>query len=156
MMMDMIEKYFWLICLVFLAVNAGIWRWRSRRHIARDPSLAEGYRRLIKGMVKYGSIPFVIMGLGALSGGAPSIRDYFRPQDMNPYVLAFFGSAVLLWILGSWWLFARGGAETMVRHPGLIEPHINSPRLLKALWVLGMLGGIFAMISMFRADIPVG
>ncbi len=154
--LELIETYFWLICLAVLGLNAGIWRWRSRGHIARDPSLAEGYRSLINGMVKYGSIPFVIMGLGALSGGAPSIRDYFRPQDMNPYVLAFFGSVVLLWILCTWWLFARGGAETMARHPGLIQPHIDSPRLLKVLWALGLVGGVAGLVSMFYADIPVG
>ncbi len=142
--------------MVVTVLNAAIWQWRSRPHIARDPSLADGYRDLTRGMALYGNIPWIVMGVGVVFGGVPSVRSYFRPQDMNPYVLAFLGSIVLLWILGSWWLFARGGAEMMARHPGLLQPHIKSPQLIKAFWGLCMLGGVIAVIIMFRTDIPVG
>lgn len=149
MTLILIVKHFWLACIVITMLTAGLWHWSGGRHIARDPALADGYRSLIKGMVIYGNIPWVVMGVGIVFGGVPSAFHYLLPQDMNPFIPAFYGSVFLIWVLVSRWLFARGGAEMLARHPGLIYLHISSPRLIKAIWVFGLIGGILALIGMF-------
>lgn len=95
------------------------------------------------------------MGLGCLIGGVPSVDHFFRPRDGNPFVLAFFASVFLVWGLGTHWLFARGGAEMVVRHPGLLNFDPRSPALLRFLWCLSLAGGIVAAVAMFLVDVPL-
>jgi hypothetical protein len=129
-------------------VNALIFRARSQRHIAKDPSLEEGYRKLFWGLLIWGNLPWVIMGLGCLVGGIPSVFHYFRPPDGNTFILAFFASIFLIWILGTYWLFVRGGAEMLIRHPELFNSDFQSPAMLKLFWCLCLAGGIVAVTSM--------
>ena len=102
-------------------------RARSRRHVAEDPSLAAGYRKLLCGVLIWGNVPWIIMGLGCLVGGVPSVFHYARPRDGNPFVWAFFASGLLILALGTYWLFAAGGAEMIIRHPGLVEHRTSEP-----------------------------
>jgi len=93
------------------------------------------------------------MGIGCLSGGAPSIFHFFRPRDGNPFVLAFFASIFLIWVLGTYWLFVRGGAEMLIKHPGLIN--CKNAAMLKLFWLLALAGGILAVVMMLTHDTPV-
>jgi hypothetical protein len=95
------------------------------------------------------------MGAGILFGGVPSMFHFFRPRDGNPFVLAFFASVFLIWILGTFWLLFRGGADMLVKHPGLFNVDFKSPLMLKLFWFLCLAGGIFGVIMMFTMDVPV-
>ena len=148
-------KWFWAAFILVTFLNAGIFRYRARTYITAAPELAEGYATLIRGFVIWGNIPWVVMGIGCVLGGVPSVFHFFRPRDGNPFVLAFFASVFLIWILGTFWLLFRGGAEMLVKHSGLFNVNVTSPHMLKLCWFLCLAGGIFGVIMMFTRDIPV-
>lgn len=98
-----------------------MFRKRAQEHIGKNPQLKEGYAALFRGYLFWMNLPWVIMGIGCTVGGIPSVWHYFRPRDGNPYVLAWFGSVFFLWVLGTFWLFLKSGAEMLAGHPGAIE-----------------------------------
>jgi hypothetical protein len=51
------------------------------------------------------------MGFGQTVGGVPNVSHYFRPHDLNPYVLAFVGSIFLISVSFAYWVFFLGGAK---------------------------------------------
>ena len=119
--MEIIFKHFWATFIVLMIVNAAILKYRTRTYVAEKPELKKGYDQFIKGMLFYGNIPWVIMGIGALTGMTNNGFEYATPRQMNPIVLIFHASLVILWILSVWWIYFRGGAEFIEKHPGLVQ-----------------------------------
>jgi len=152
---SIISKWFWALCILVTFLNAAIFRFRGNKHIKKNPALEAGYKRIIKGFVIYGNIPWIVMGIGCTVGGVPSVWHYFNPRGGNPHVLAFFGAAFLVWILGSYWIFFRGGALELVNHPGLFNYDIKNPIIIKLLWIAILLGGIVGVYMMVTQDIPL-
>ena len=157
-----ISKYFWLVAIVFTTVNFFVFKRRSEKHIKENPELAKGYSKLFRGYLFWMNIPWIIMGIGCTIGGVSSVWYYFRPRDGNPYVLAWFGSVFALWILGTFWLFFRGGAEMLAHHPGAVEfnyglkrKEITNPTRIKVFWLLALAGGIFGVAFMWFMEIPM-
>jgi hypothetical protein len=54
------------------------------------------------------------MGVGQLTGSTPTVWHYFRPQDGNPFVLAFFAAAFAYSCVFAGWVFLAGGAQKTV------------------------------------------
>lgn len=135
-------------------VNAVIFRIRSRSYIREKPELAAGYRQLFNGYLFWGNLPWLVMGIGIELGGVYSVFSYFRPRAENPFVLAWFGVVIALWILGFYWLFARHGAEFLAEHPGLFRGIPQSPAMIRCFYCLMVAMGVGALIFMFVADIP--
>jgi hypothetical protein len=157
----LMSDYFWLIAITVTVINWAMFRKRAQKYITDNPTLREGYQALFRGYLIWMNVPWVVMGLGSMVGGAPSVWHYFRPQDGNPYVLTWFATLFLLWILGTYWLFFRGGAETLAQHPGAIEFHygfkrkdVTSPKLIKVFWLLGLAGGIVGVVLMWTSNVP--
>jgi hypothetical protein len=142
---------------MFVAVtvaNALILKFRSRGYIRDRPELAAGYKRLFRGVLFWGNLPWLVMGIGIELGGVPGIFSYFRPRDGNPYVLAWFAGVFAIWILGFRWIFFQRGAEFLVEHPGLLRGDPQSPTAIRFFYCLMLLGGIAGVTFMFMADIP--
>ena len=159
---DLISKYFWVVAVIVTMINLLIFRKRAQKHIQDNPHLEEGYASLFRGYLLWMNIPWVVMGIGCTFGEVPSVWHYFRPRDGNPYVLAWFVSIFFLWILGTFWLFFRDGAETLVRHPGALEfryglknKDITNPVLIKAFWLLALAGGVVGVVLMWSIEIPI-
>ena len=151
--MLLLFKHFWVVFILVTFLKAAIW-WRlGGEHRQRDPSLTEDYRALVRGFVTWGNVPWLIMGVGILFGGVPSMFHYFNPRYPNPFVAAFFGSIVLLWLACTYWLFARGGAEQLVRCPGLVQPPVNNPTLIKRFWLMCLAGGVAGLIAAFFVEV---
>jgi hypothetical protein len=157
----LISKYFWLIGIIVTGINWVIFRKRAQRYIEEKPELKDGYEALFRGYLLWMNIPWVVMGIGCTVGGVPSVWQYLRPRDANPYVLAWFASVFLLWVIGTFWLFFRGGAETLSRHPGAVEfrygfkrKDIARPIVIKFFWLLALTGGIIGVVLMWYMDIP--
>jgi hypothetical protein len=151
----LVFKHFWVMFIAVTFANGAIWWRRSAKHRANNPQLSDGYRSVILGFVTWGNLPWVIMGAGILIGGVPSIFHFFDPRSGNAFVLAWFGSIIILWVLGTYWLFLRGGAELLASLPGLLQPPLTSPQAVKALWLIAVAGGIAAFVAMFSGAIPV-
>lgn len=147
-----ISKWFWLLCIVVTFLNVAILRFRAQKQIKQTPGLEDGYRKIIRGFVLWGTIPWVVMGIGCTVGGIPSVWHYFNPAAGNPYVLAFFAAVVLVWIKGSYWILFQGGAQTIVDHPGLVNFDFSSPILVKLLWITTIAAGVAGIFFMVTQD----
>ena len=94
------------------------------------------------------------MGYGILFGGVPSLDSYLVPGH-DPLVIAWYVSVVIIWILTAYWIFLRGGAESLVRHPGLLNVQTQDPRVVKALVALMLAGGVIGLAMVARGYPPV-
>ena len=108
---DIIGRYFWLICL---ATSAYQYYAASHRVTAEDP-LSESLRaertRYLQRLIGASALPWLVMGLGQLTGSTTSVWDYFRPQDLNVFVVAFVGCVFVLSLILSYWVFFMDGAR---------------------------------------------
>lgn len=152
--MEVIEKVFWLIAIGVTCVNAYLLRSRARTEIARNPALAEGYEQLVKGYLISLNLPWLVMGLGIMVGGTRGVFEYFDPRSGNPYVIAFHVTVIVLLALKIFWIYLAGGAEFLVKYPGVMNVEIKSPLVLKLLLALMLLGGIAAEIVMWSGRVP--
>jgi hypothetical protein len=153
--MPVIEKIFWLVAIGVTCMNAYLLRSRARTEIARNPALAEGYEQLLKGYLIALNLPWLVMGLGIMVGGTSSVFEYFDPRPGNPYVIAFHVTIIVLWALTIFWIYLAGGAEFLVKYPGVMNLEIKSPLVLKLLIALMLLGGIAVEIAMWSGLLPV-
>jgi hypothetical protein len=141
-------------------INGLILKQRAKQYIAQQPELRRGYDSYWKGWLSYGSIPWVIMMIGDVSGQTESIFDYFQPSAMNPIVLLFHASIIVLWALAIRWIYFKNGAEFFEAHPGLIrKSSLNgtsnvTAQQVKLFFPVMLLGGIAGMIMMWIVDFP--
>ena len=147
-------KYFWVLAIACNVVNVFIFRTRSSEYVQQRPELAEGYKRYFLGFLLWASLPWIAMGVGIVFGGVPNVFSYFHPQDPNPFIRAWFGSIILMWLLGFYWLFARHGAEFLVEHPGLFNRNLNTPAKIKGFYCLTLVGGAVGLYFMYNNHIP--
>ncbi len=157
--MELLIKHFGIIFIIGTIFNGLILKFRSQEYIKENPDLIDGYKKYFYGIITFGNIPWVIMGIGILTGLTDNIFKFFNPRSLNPIVLAFHGSIVFLWILGAYWIYKKQGAEFIVSHPGLFHLSGTSPKNIttkqvKSFYPLFILGGVAAMIMMWSGFIP--
>ncbi len=149
---------------MFIAVtiaNSLILKFRSKKYITQNPSLKEGYDTYFKGFLIYGNIPWIIMAIGNLSGMTNNTFEYFNPKEMNPIVLVFHASIIVLWFLSIYWIYFNDGAKFIERHPGLIQKKGFSStsnvtaKQVKLFFPLMLLGGGAGMVMMWIMNIPI-
>ncbi len=159
--MDFIFKHFWLLLIVATFINSFIIKFNSKKYILKNSDLEEGYSKLFKGMLFYLNIPWLIMGIGMLFGMTKNSFDFFNPKAMNPIVLTFHGSIIVLWVLSIWWIYFNKGAEFLANHPGAIQiqgPGIKknlTAKQIKMFWPIFILGGVFGMYLMWTYSFEI-
>jgi hypothetical protein len=153
-------KYSWLGFILVTYIKWRDYRKNSYQFIELDPKLKEGYKTLLRGYLIWMNIPWVIMGIGCTIGGVPSILNYFRPSDGNPYVLTFFLSIIFEFIIGSYWIFFNDGAVMLAQHPGLmdvryfwIRKYIRNPLMIRIIWLLIILFNIIGFLWLWLIKI---
>lgn len=137
-------RYFWLMAIAVTVVNALLLKFRSRFYVQKRPELAAGYRRLFQGLLLWGNLPWVVMDYGILFGGVHDVFSYLHFREGNPFVLAWVGLMVLMWLLGFYWLFVAQGAEFLIEHPGLLHGKVASPTMIRVIYCLCVASGIVA------------
>lgn len=145
-------RYGWLVCILVTCANGAVWWQRAKPRIAENPALEDGYRSLIRGWIIYGNIPWLVMGLGIMTGSVPSIFHFFNPRN-GPFVLAFYATVIALWIACFYWLFFRSGAEALITYPGLLNLPGGKPWMVKAYFLLCLAGGIIGLLIMVFGNI---
>ena len=86
--MGVFVTHFWLAFVVVTIINGRYWWAGVQARIRAQPELGPGYRRLYRGYLFWGNVPWLLMGAGILSGQVRSIFDFLQPRSGNPYVLA--------------------------------------------------------------------
>ena len=151
-MISLLFRHAWLLFIIVTCANGAIWWHRAKSRIAVNPQLETGYRKLIRGWLIYGNVPWLIMGAGILIGGVPSVFHYFNPRN-GPFVVAWFVSVVVLWMLSVYWVFFRRGAEQLIDHPGLLNIDSDKPWVIKAFFLLCLAGGVAGLLAMIFGNL---
>jgi hypothetical protein len=112
--LNTIGRYLWVLLL-------GICWYNYRAGLRRLPSKDSGDPRsstegivLRRWFAAASALPWLVWGWGETYGNVPNAWSYFRPQDRNPYVLAWFASVFLLSVCFALWVFFFDGAAKMV------------------------------------------
>lgn len=153
-----ISSYFWLIAISFTLINFAYSKREARIRIEKNPELAEGYDKLLRGYLLWMNLPWMVMGICSIVGKIPSVWYFFRPRDGNPYVLTWFGCLIFEWIISAIWIFFKGGAEKLVEYPGILRMRgvqITNPVIVKLLFLAGIGGGIFGLVLMWQNNFPI-
>jgi hypothetical protein len=108
----LISEYFWLVALGFAAFNY----WKADRDTSKtlSPGKVSEAKIYLRNFALASALPWVIMGAGQVTGVAPTVWHYFRPQDGNVFVLGWLASVFALSCLFAWWVFLAGGARKTV------------------------------------------
>jgi hypothetical protein len=109
-LLDLASQYFWAIALALSALNY----FKTSKQFAAVPHDG-GARKYLNRLALGLALPWVCAGIGQLTGVAPTVWHYFRPQDGNPFVWAwlalYFGFACIY----AWWVLLAGGASKVHR-----------------------------------------
>ena len=146
-------KHTWLIFVVATCANGVAWWIRGKSARAQNPELVQGYRSLIQGWLVFGNLPWLFMGAGIVFGGVPSIFHYFDLRS-GPWVTGWYTVVVGLWIATAYWIFLGGGAEALIRHPGLLNSTTQDPRTVKAGVAVALIGGLVGLVMVFLGFAP--
>ena len=107
-------RYFWLLCLGITGYQYVVGMRSLSSKDPTDPRTSDEAIALRRSFAVSSLVPWIVMGVGIVVGGVPNIWYYFRPQDRNPFVLAWF---VIVFLTASYfalWVFFRGGAQKVV------------------------------------------
>ncbi len=141
---QLIGRYFWLVCIVITFFNYRQALGSTPAGGARIDPLRGVYLRRV---ALFSVLPWIVMGAGVLFGGVKDVWAYFRPQDGDPWVLAWFATLLVLAIANAAWVFFADGARkvrqyglfAMGRRPGgqpMPEPLIKALAALGPVWIL--------------------
>jgi hypothetical protein len=160
-MESILFKHFWIAFILVTILNAVILKRRAKEYIDKDPMLEEGYNKVFLYYITIGNVPWIIMGLGMLTGYTETIIDYFRPRDMNPMVLLFHLSTIIILFALDYWIFFRNGAEFLSRHPGLFNSNSLfaknesvTAKQIKVMFGILNIPGFLALLLMWTSDVP--
>lgn len=111
----------WCLFMLFSLLKA--WRYASyaKLQIKEQPHLELGYQKLLRGFVLFVNIPWLLMMIGNYSGATQSVFDYLKPGDLNPFVLVWHGTFMVLCLLWLRWIYFKNGAEQLETYRGLIQ-----------------------------------
>jgi hypothetical protein len=107
-------RYFWLLCLAVTAYNYLVGARSLSASEPADPRASADAVTLRRWFAVASAVPWIVMGWGIVIGGVPNVWYFFRPQDRNPYVWAWFTSILILALYFAYWVFLRGGAQKVV------------------------------------------
>jgi hypothetical protein len=85
--MDSIFRNFWLLALVITGINTLIYQRRIQVLTREHPERAEGYQHFLIGFVAVNAVVWLVMGVGIMIGGVPTIFASFHLASGNPFVL---------------------------------------------------------------------
>ena len=111
---NLIGRHFWALGLLISAYHyvTGVRSLATRS--PSDPRASLAAISLRRWFAVAGALPWVVMGWGILIGGVPNIWYFLRPQDRNPYVLAWLATLFILAFGFAYWVFFLEGAEKVV------------------------------------------
>lgn len=154
-----LDKYFWIVFILysFYMVSAPkslLAGWE------KNDKIMDEYKALRKNILMFMNLPWLIMGIGIISGSVSSMFEYLLPAKGNPFITLFFISAALLWAVSLYWVFMLNGAEKAARFQifrfnSFGKRSELTPDSIKLTIVLMVLAGIFATIMIFTNNVSL-
>src|SRR5687767_7109111 len=122
---SLIFKYFWLLAILAPFVYIPLFKMKANPYIKEDPSLEDGYNKLIIGIILSTILPWVVIGIGMIFGKYDTFFDImFGLRDWTPFSILFFGAIIAEAVLYFIWVWFRGGSEFLIKYHGIL----NMPR----------------------------
>jgi hypothetical protein len=129
---EVVLTHFWLAFVAVTTINGRYWWAGVQARIQARPELEPGYRRLYRGYLFWANVPWILMGVGILSGQVRWMFDFLEPRSGNPYVLAWWSANGAVLAAGTVWVLWGGGAEMLARHPGFaMVPEWSASKILE-------------------------
>jgi hypothetical protein len=148
----LITEYFWLIALGIGAFNYRMARGPVVSSESSGPLGEAGEREIyLKRFALVGNLPWLVMGLGKILGYTATIWYYFRPQDGNPFVIAWLAVVLIVTCTYAWWVLFAGGAQK-VRDLNLMTvlgQRRSRTRSLFSIKLFAALGPLFFMVWLY-------
>lgn len=122
--------------MLILVICGNVWvLWRQAQpRIQASPELEAGYRRLVRELLIWANLPAVVLAVGILSGGLPSMSTVIAsPAPANPFALAVHAAICWSFALALFRLF-NGGAEFLATHPSWLTMQGTNPTYIKLVW----------------------
>jgi hypothetical protein len=147
----LLSEYFWMVCLAFGAFN--YWKARSTADATATGETNTQKTTYLKRFAIAANLPWVVMGVGQMSGFTPTVWHYFRPQDGNPFVLAWLAAIFCLSAAYAWWVLFAGGAEKVrdLELLGAIGQHSTKPQSIRAIKLFAVLGVVIVPVWILLA-----
>lgn len=142
-MHELLYRHSGLVLALVFTVNGAIW-WRNG--VRQYPERRRGYRSLVLGFVLGGAAFGLAWELAAAldpaigADGLPGVR---QGSPLEWLLAGLWGGLV---VAGSYWMFFRGGAGQLARHPGLLVSFPPSPWAYRIAWAVLVLGGVFGWV----------
>lgn len=137
-----LERYFWVLLIAVTLFNGLTLYFQGWNDMA-TLELKLSYAKLTLYVLFWANVPWIVMGFGCLQKSL-TFRDYLEPQTLHPALITFFVSLVCVFAVGSYWIFAAGGAMQLLHYPG-IDAHSWTVEQVKQIWGLGVISGIGTM-----------
>ena len=96
--MKFLLQNIWILFILVNCFNAYHLKKKAAEFIANNPNKEKGYQLIFRNFLIYGSIPWIIIGIGNSFKLTNSIFDYFQPAKMNLIVLVFHFSIIVIWV----------------------------------------------------------
>lgn len=132
--------------VIVQCVNGAVWSFRGT---AEHPERRDSYKKLVLGFLILGNIPWLIVGIGSLSGRLSSLDELIYPVRSNLFVLDFHISTIILIALSSCWIYFGKSAQTLIDHPGLLNRPVTEPIHMKLFWTACLAGSILGEVFMW-------
>jgi hypothetical protein len=133
--MPTVFRYFWLLMLVVVAVNAVIYQRRFRRMEAQGEMEPGDSARLLRAwIVGLGGVSVALAALQFAAGWASPFCVHTRPLT-DPFVLGFWLVTAVAWAAFLAWIFVWGGDALVSRASPALARHYPgrgwSPRTVR-------------------------
>ncbi|MBS3762098.1 MAG: hypothetical protein KGZ25_02220 [Planctomycetes bacterium] len=129
--MSEILRWFWMLPILGTIVNAIVTRIRAGKYIRENPGLRVGYRKMLKGLIGWGSFCWVVMGIGCTVGDVPNVLYYLHPNPDNAYIVSFYASYAVTLVAFAWWIYRGNGVQMLLDHPGFFNAPIKNAFVIK-------------------------
>lgn len=148
-------KHWWMLFgIATCAGAAAIWV-SLKGQVRADGGRTAKLKRFTLGFLFWGNLPWIVMGYGLTFGGVPGFWQYFRPHDGDPYVLSWFATGLMMWILGFYWLFFRDGTDFLSSVFWDSISDTKTTNSIKVLYILCGVSIIIGVLFMLILDFPL-
>jgi len=120
--MRFLSRHLWAIAVLVVAVSHMSNLKRLRAATSEDPVGRSRATRLLLGYSLFQLVPWLILGVGILSGNIDGVFAAFSPRPEDPFVTSIWAFAIAGSVLASVWILFAGGATYVSRYGAGISP----------------------------------
>lgn len=152
-MTKLIFKYFWVLAVLSGFLNYLFIRHRALRN-SMDEKDNEELKNLLRGILAYLTLPFLLIGILQMLGGFQSLFFVLSRDYHNPYVLLSWIILISWWVLTLYWVLYKDGTTLLIKYQHIFRGNFPSNEtMIKLFFILtttvGLIGMYFGVMNDF-------